>query len=110
MQSFIYVPFSPNNLSQTRPIGWSPSMMQTARPPLDPSMLKQTPPVKSYLDTYLAHNTPEMQKDPTALGSFSNFPLSMLTSALIYCFIAKNTHDNGKGRESSSKFIYLESD
>lgn len=57
-------------------------MMPTTRP-LDPSLLKQTPPVKSYLDTYLAHNTPEMQKESPALGSFSNFPLSMLTSTLI---------------------------
>lgn len=56
-------------------------MMQTGRP-LDPSLLKQTPPVKSYLDTYLAHNAPEMQKDTTALGSFNNFPLSMSTFRL----------------------------
>ncbi|XP_068605700.1 trinucleotide repeat-containing gene 6A protein-like [Brachionichthys hirsutus] len=61
---------------QTRPIGSSPSMMQPPRH-LDPSLLKQTPPLKPYLDNYMSHNTPEMQKDTAALGSFSNFPLSL---------------------------------
>ncbi|XP_068192050.1 trinucleotide repeat-containing gene 6A protein-like isoform X2 [Antennarius striatus] len=60
---------------QTRPIGSSP-MMQPLRH-LDPSLLKQTSPLKPYLDNYLSHNTPEMQKDTAALGSFSNFPLSL---------------------------------
>lgn len=44
---------------------------------LDPSLLKQAQPLKPYLDNYLSHNTPEMQKDAAALGPFSNFPLSM---------------------------------
>uniref|UniRef100_UPI0037E9A14E trinucleotide repeat-containing gene 6A protein-like isoform X1 n=2 Tax=Semicossyphus pulcher TaxID=241346 RepID=UPI0037E9A14E len=61
---------------QTRPIGSSPSMMQPPRH-LDPSLLKQAPPLKPYLENYLSHNTPEMQKDAAALGSFSNFPLSL---------------------------------
>ncbi|CAJ1076430.1 trinucleotide repeat-containing gene 6A protein isoform X1 [Xyrichtys novacula] len=61
---------------QTRPIGSSPSMMQPPRH-LDPSLLKQAPPLKPYLDNYLSHNAPEMQKDAAALGSFSNFPLSL---------------------------------
>ncbi|XP_022064225.1 trinucleotide repeat-containing gene 6A protein isoform X2 [Acanthochromis polyacanthus] len=60
---------------QTRPIGSSP-MMQPPRH-LDPSLMKQAPPLKPYLDNYLSHNTPEMQKDAAALGSFSNFPLSL---------------------------------
>nr|XP_040046309.1 trinucleotide repeat-containing gene 6A protein-like isoform X2 [Gasterosteus aculeatus aculeatus] len=57
---------------QTRPIG-SPSMMQPPRH-LDPSLLKQAAAHKPYLDNYLSHSA-EMQKD--ALGSFSNFPLSL---------------------------------
>ncbi|XP_078141021.1 trinucleotide repeat-containing gene 6A protein-like isoform X2 [Centroberyx gerrardi] len=61
---------------QTRPIGSSPSMMQPPRH-LDPSLLKQAPPLKPYLDNYMSHNAPEMQKDPAALGSFSNFPLGL---------------------------------
>uniref|UniRef100_A0A667WA86 Trinucleotide repeat containing adaptor 6A n=1 Tax=Myripristis murdjan TaxID=586833 RepID=A0A667WA86_9TELE len=61
---------------QTRPIGSSPSMMQPPRH-LDPSLLKQAPTLKPYLDNYMSHNAPEMQKDPTALGSFSNFPLGL---------------------------------
>uniref|UniRef100_A0A3Q1HCD4 TNRC6 PABC binding domain-containing protein n=1 Tax=Anabas testudineus TaxID=64144 RepID=A0A3Q1HCD4_ANATE len=61
---------------QTRPIGSSPSMMQLPRH-LDPSLLKQAPPHKPYLDNYLSHNTPDMQKDAATLGSFSNFPLSL---------------------------------
>lgn len=54
-------------------------MMQPPRH-LDPSLLKQPPPLKPYLDNYLSHNTPEMQKDAAALGSFSNFPLSALAT------------------------------
>lgn len=50
-------------------------MMQPPRH-LDPSLLKQPSPLKPYLDNYLSHNTPEMQKDAAPLGSFSNFPLS----------------------------------
>ncbi|XP_034395185.1 trinucleotide repeat-containing gene 6A protein-like isoform X2 [Cyclopterus lumpus] len=61
---------------QTRPIGSSPSMMQPPRH-LDPSLLKQAPPHKPYLDNYMSHNTPEMQKEAAALGPFSNFPLSL---------------------------------
>ncbi|XP_067332253.1 trinucleotide repeat-containing gene 6A protein-like isoform X1 [Channa argus] len=61
---------------QTRPIGSSPSMMQHPRQ-LDPSLLKQSSPLKPYLDNYLSHNTAEMQKDAASLGSFSNFPLSL---------------------------------
>lgn len=49
---------------------------------LDPSMLKQAPPLKPYLDNYMSHNSPDMQKD--ALGSFSNFPLSMLAIPLMF--------------------------
>ncbi|XP_026181997.1 trinucleotide repeat-containing gene 6A protein isoform X2 [Mastacembelus armatus] len=61
---------------QARPIGSTPSMMQPPRH-LDPSLLKQAPPLKPYLENYLSHNTPEMQKDAATLGSFSNFPLSL---------------------------------
>lgn len=53
-------------------------MMQPPRH-LDPSLLKQAPPLKPYLENYLSHNAPEMQKDAAALGSFSNFPLSQST-------------------------------
>lgn len=58
-------------------------MMQPPRH-LDPSLLKQAQPLKPYLDNYLPHNTPEMQKDAAALGSFSNFPLSMLTTGIVF--------------------------
>ncbi|XP_041854451.1 trinucleotide repeat-containing gene 6A protein-like [Melanotaenia boesemani] len=61
---------------QTRPIGSSPSMMQPPRH-LDPSLLKQVPPLKPYQENYLSQNNPEMQKDAPTLGSFSNFPLSL---------------------------------
>lgn len=58
-------------------------MMQPPRH-LDPSLLKQAQPLKPYLDNYLPHNTPEMQKDAAALGSFSNFPLSTLTTGIVF--------------------------
>lgn len=60
---------------QTRPIG-SPLMMQPPRH-LDPSLMKQPPPLKPYLDNYFPHNAPEMQKEAASLGPFSNFPLSV---------------------------------
>uniref|UniRef100_A0A674N838 Trinucleotide repeat containing adaptor 6A n=1 Tax=Takifugu rubripes TaxID=31033 RepID=A0A674N838_TAKRU len=60
---------------QMRPIGSSPSMMQPPRH-LDPSLLKQAPPLKPYLDSFLSHNNQEMLKD-APLGSYSNFPLSL---------------------------------
>ncbi|XP_077590011.1 trinucleotide repeat-containing gene 6A protein-like isoform X2 [Stigmatopora nigra] len=65
---------------QTRPVGSSPSMMQPPRH-LDPSLLKQSSAIKPYLDSYLPHNSPDVQKDPSPLGSFSNFPLSVGTNA-----------------------------
>lgn len=49
---------------------------------LDTSLLKQAPPLKPYLDSYLSHNSQEMQKDNAALGSYSNFPLSRFSAAL----------------------------
>ena len=58
---------------QTRPIG-SSQMMQPPRH-LDPVLLKQAAAHKPYLDNYMSHNAPELQKDPVALGSLSNFPL-----------------------------------
>lgn len=45
---------------------------------LDPSMMKPPPPHKPYMDNYMSHNAPDMQKDASSLGSFSNFPLSTL--------------------------------
>lgn len=42
--------------------------------------MKQAPPHKLYMDNYLSHNTPDMQKDAATLGSFSNFPLSKFAS------------------------------
>ncbi|GLD70176.1 trinucleotide repeat-containing gene 6A protein-like isoform X1, partial [Lates japonicus] len=46
--------------------------------PITPPILPtQAQPLRPYLDNYLSHNTPEMQKDAAALGSFSNFPLSL---------------------------------
>ncbi|XP_061837613.1 trinucleotide repeat-containing gene 6A protein-like isoform X2 [Nerophis lumbriciformis] len=61
---------------QMRPIGSSPSMMQPPRH-LDPSLLKQSQALKPYLENYLPHNSPDLQKDASSLGSFSNFPLSL---------------------------------
>lgn len=61
---------------QTRPIGSSPLMMQPTRH-LDSSLMKQTQPMKPYLDNYLSHNNSEMQKEAAAIGTFSNFPLSV---------------------------------
>ncbi|KAM9746324.1 trinucleotide repeat-containing gene 6A protein-like isoform 3-T4 [Menidia menidia] len=61
---------------QTRPIGSSPSILQPPRH-LDPSLLKQTPPLKPYSDGYMTQNTPEMPKEAATHGSFSNFPLSL---------------------------------
>ena len=49
-------------------------MMQPPRH-LDPVLLKQAAAHKPYLDNYMSHNAPELQKDPVALGSLSNFPL-----------------------------------
>ena len=60
-------------IPQTRPIG-SSQMMQPPRH-LDPVLLKQAAAHKPYLDNYLAHNAPELQKDSVALGNISNFPL-----------------------------------
>lgn len=48
--------------------------------------MKQAPPLKPYLDNYMSHNTPDMQKDAAALASFSNFPLSTLVSIKVCVF------------------------
>ncbi|CAL9693829.1 unnamed protein product [Knipowitschia caucasica] len=59
---------------QARPIGSSPLMMQPPRH-LDPSFMKQPPPMKPYMDNYGFN--PDMQKDTAPLGPFGNFPLSV---------------------------------
>ncbi|XP_047214711.1 trinucleotide repeat-containing gene 6A protein-like isoform X2 [Girardinichthys multiradiatus] len=61
---------------QTRPIGSSPSMMQPPKH-LDPSLLKQASQLKTYPDSYLSQNTPDLQKDASAIGSFSNFSFGL---------------------------------
>ncbi|KAJ3600479.1 hypothetical protein NHX12_031460 [Muraenolepis orangiensis] len=60
---------------QTRPIGSSPMMPPPRH--LDPVLLKQAAPHKPYPENYMSHNAPELQKDPGALGSLSNFPLGL---------------------------------
>ncbi|XP_077412406.1 trinucleotide repeat-containing gene 6A protein-like isoform X1 [Vanacampus margaritifer] len=79
---------------QTRPIGSSPSMMQQPRH-LDASMLKQSPALKPYLDSYLPHNSPEMQKDASTLGSFSNFPLSLNSNLNVSLDMGVGTNAGG---------------
>ncbi|XP_061701673.1 trinucleotide repeat-containing gene 6A protein-like isoform X2 [Syngnathoides biaculeatus] len=79
---------------QTRPIGSSPSMMQPPRH-LDPSLLKQSPALKPYLDSYLPHNSPEMQKDASSLGSFSNFPLSLNSNLNVSLDVGVGTNAGG---------------
>ncbi|KAJ8246093.1 hypothetical protein GJAV_G00263570 [Gymnothorax javanicus] len=70
---------------QGRGLGSSQQMMQPPRH-LDPSLLKQQsspqpPPslhqsgLKSYLENFMSPNAAELQKEQSALGSFSNFPL-----------------------------------
>ncbi|XP_061557520.1 trinucleotide repeat-containing gene 6A protein-like isoform X3 [Phycodurus eques] len=79
---------------QTRPIGSAPSMMQPPRH-LDPSLLKQSPALKPYLDSYLPQNSPEMQKDASSLGSFSNFPLSLNSNLNVSLDMGVGTNAGG---------------
>ncbi|KAG5854473.1 hypothetical protein ANANG_G00038220 [Anguilla anguilla] len=69
---------------QGRPLGSSQQMMQPPRH-MDPSAMKPQPSplppslhqsgLKSYLENFMPPNAPELQKEQSAPGSFSNFPL-----------------------------------
>ena len=84
--------FSPSNFFQLfhcfkgRPLSVQQQMMQQSRQ-LDPNLLvkQQTPPsqqqplhqpaMKSFLDNVMPHTTPELQKGPSPINAFSNFPI-----------------------------------
>ncbi|XP_054891166.1 trinucleotide repeat-containing gene 6A protein-like isoform X2 [Poeciliopsis prolifica] len=68
---------------QTRPIGSSPSMMPPPRQH------------KPYPDSYLSQNTPDLQKDASSIGSFSNFSFGLNSNQNV-------TLDMGVGGGSSS--------
>lgn len=67
--------------------------MQQSRQ-LDPSLLakQQTPPsqqqplhqpaMKSFLENVMPHTTPELQKGPSPINAFSNFPIGRFLVAL----------------------------
>lgn len=69
-----------------RPLSVQQQMMQQSRQ-LDPNVLvkQQTPPsqqqslhqpaMKSFLDNVMPHTTPELQKGPSPINAFSNFPI-----------------------------------
>lgn len=69
-----------------RPLSVQQQMMQQSRQ-LDPNLLvkQQTPPsqqqslhqpaMKSFLENVLPHTTPELQKGPSPVNAFSNFPI-----------------------------------
>ena len=69
-----------------RPLSVQQQMMQQSRQ-LDPNLLvkQQTPPsqqqslhqpaMKSFLENVMPHPTPELQKGPSPINSFSNFPI-----------------------------------
>ncbi|XP_013360256.1 PREDICTED: trinucleotide repeat-containing gene 6A protein isoform X8 [Chinchilla lanigera] len=73
---------------QGRPLSVQQQMMQQSRQ-LDPNLLvkQQTPPsqqqslhqpaVKSFLDNVLPHTAPELQKGPSPISAFSNFPIGL---------------------------------
>ncbi|MBN3306872.1 TNR6A protein, partial [Amia calva] len=71
---------------QGRPLSQSHQMMQPPRH-LDPSLMKQQPSpqppslhqpgLKSYLENFMPPNAPDLQKEQSALSSFSNFPLGL---------------------------------
>lgn len=68
-------------------------MMQQSRQ-LDPSLLvkQQTPPsqqqplhqpaMKSFLENVMPHTTPELQKGPSPINAFSNFPIGGFLTAV----------------------------
>jgi trinucleotide repeat-containing gene 6 protein len=69
-------------------------MMQQSRQ-LDPSLLvkQQTPPsqqplhqpaMKSFLDNVMPHTTPELQKGPSPVNAFSNFPIGEFLLGTLY--------------------------
>lgn len=69
-----------------RPLSVQQQMMQPSRQ-LDPNLLvkQQTPPsqqqslhqpaMKSFLENVMPHTTPELQKGPSPINAFSNFPI-----------------------------------
>lgn len=69
-----------------RPLSVQQQMMQQSRQ-LDPNLLvkQQTPPsqqqslhqpaMKSFLENVMPHTTPELQKGPSPINAFSNFPI-----------------------------------
>ncbi|XP_043834486.1 trinucleotide repeat-containing gene 6A protein isoform X4 [Dromiciops gliroides] len=71
---------------QGRPLSMQQQMMQQSRQ-LDPNLLmkQQTPPsqpqslhqpaMKSFLENVMPHTTPELQKGPSPINAFSNFPI-----------------------------------
>ena len=73
-------------LFKGRPLSVQQQMMQQSRQ-LDPNLLvkQQTPPsqqqslhqpaMKSFLENVMPHPTPELQKGPSPINAFSNFPI-----------------------------------
>ncbi|XP_037596527.1 trinucleotide repeat-containing gene 6A protein isoform X10 [Cebus imitator] len=78
----------PQQDQQGRPLSVQQQMMQQSRQ-LDPNLLvkQQTPPsqqqplhqpaMKSFLDNVMPHTTPELQKGPSPINAFSNFPIGL---------------------------------
>lgn len=78
--------FFPFCCFQGRPLSVQQQMMQQSRQ-LDPNLLvkQQTPPsqqqsihqpaMKSFLENVMPHTTPELQKGPSPINAFSNFPI-----------------------------------
>ncbi|XP_051789288.1 trinucleotide repeat-containing gene 6A protein-like [Erpetoichthys calabaricus] len=88
---------------QGRSLNMPPQMMQAPRS-LDATLMKQAampqlhqPSMKSFLENLMPHNTPELQKELPAHGSFSSFPLGLNSNLNV------NNLDIGSIKEPQSR-------